>query len=120
MPTPEPSADDVAAGAAPYTPGLLRFYDAFVLSFSARVLWRCPTDRVLALYDSHAGARHVDVGVGTGYLLDRCAWPVSQPQITLVDLSPTALEYAARRIAPCAAHGTGQLARRGAVAGRRV
>jgi ubiquinone/menaquinone biosynthesis C-methylase UbiE len=93
-----PSADDIAAGAAAYTPALLRIYDAAVLSFSARVLWRCPTSRVLALYDRHAGARHVDVGVGTGYLLDRCSWPVARPQITLVDLNPTALAYAARRI----------------------
>lgn len=98
MSTPEPSVDDVNAGAAPYTLALLRVYDVVVLSFSARVLWRCPTDRVLALYDRHAGARHVDIGVGTGQLLDRCAWPVARPQITLVDLSPTALEYAARRI----------------------
>lgn len=98
MSTPEPSPDDVQAGAAPYRTGLLRIYDAVVLSFSARVLWRCPTSRVLALYDRHAGARHVDVGVGTGYLLDHCAWPVAQPQITLVDLNITALDYAARRI----------------------
>jgi len=98
MPGSEPSADDVAAGAAIYTPRLLRTYDAVVLAFSARVLWRCRTSRVLALYDRHAGARHVDVGVGTGYLLDRCAWPTDRPQITLVDLSPTALAYAAARI----------------------
>ena len=96
--TPEPTADEIAAGAAVYTPALLRIYDVVVLSFSARVLWRCPTNRVLALYNRHVGERHVDVGVGTGYLLDRCAWPVAQPQITLVDLNPSALEYAARRI----------------------
>lgn len=46
--TPEPSVDDVAAGAAAYTSGLLRIHDAFVLTFSARVLWRCRTERVLA------------------------------------------------------------------------
>jgi len=98
MTTSEPSPDAVAAGAAAYTSGLLRIYDAFVLGFSARVLWRCRTERMLALYDRHAGERHVDVGVGTGYLLDRCTWPVQRPQITLVDLSPTALEYTAARI----------------------
>lgn len=98
MASAEPSADDVAAGAAIYSPRLLRTYDAVVLAFSARVLWRCRTERVLALYDRHAGARHVDVGVGTGYLLDHCAWPTDRPQITLVDLNATALEYAAARL----------------------
>ncbi len=98
MCTSEPSADEVAAGAAVYTPALLRLYDVVVLGFSARVLWRCPTERVLGLYNRHVGARHVGVGVGTGYLLDRCEWPVERPQITLVDLSSSALEYAAQRI----------------------
>lgn len=40
MCAPRPSADDVAAGAAVYTPGLLRIYDVAVLGFSSRRIER--------------------------------------------------------------------------------
>lgn len=96
---PPPSADAVAAGAAPYTPAMLRVYDAAVLGASNRLLWRCPTSRLLALYDAHAGPRHLDAGVGSGYFLDHCRFGGARPQITLLDLSPAALEHTARRIA---------------------
>jgi ubiquinone/menaquinone biosynthesis C-methylase UbiE len=95
---PEPSAEDVAAGAAPYTARMLRAYEP-VLAFTLRALWRCPKHHVLELYNRHGGARHIDIGVGTGYMLDRCSWPVADPQITLVDLNPATLDCASRRIA---------------------
>ena len=51
-----------------------------------------------ALYDRHAGARHLDVGVGTGYFLDHCRFPTPDPQITLLDLNENSLAAAAKRI----------------------
>jgi SAM-dependent methyltransferase len=36
--------------------------------------------------------------VGSGYFLDRCRFPVENPQITLVDLSPSALQFTSHRI----------------------
>jgi SAM-dependent methyltransferase len=91
--------DPVQAGQAVYTPWTLWAYDAFVLGFSNRFLWRCPTPRLLELYRRNVGAQHLDIGVGTGYFLDKTAWPVAQPEITLMDLNPHSLEAAARRIA---------------------
>ena len=39
------------AGAAVYSRTVLAVYDWFVLGFSNRVLWRCPTVEIAALYD---------------------------------------------------------------------
>lgn len=90
---------DVAAGAAVYTPWVLAAYDRFVHGFSNRFAWGCPTSALRSLYDRNASALHLDVGVGTGYFLDRCRFPTPRPRIVLVDLNPNALGFAARRIA---------------------
>ena len=89
----------VEAGQKVYTPWTLKVYDAFVLGFSNRFLWRCPTHFLESMYTRNVSGKHVDVGVGTGYFLDKVRWPVANPQILLVDLSPNSLEAAARRIA---------------------
>jgi SAM-dependent methyltransferase len=81
-----------------YTPARLALYDSVILGISCRFVWRCPKRRFLELYDGHVGARHLDVGVGSGYFLDRCRFPVEQPAITLLDLSEPCLAKAARRI----------------------
>jgi SAM-dependent methyltransferase len=82
-----------------YTPARLALYDLLILGFSCRFIWRCPRHCFLELYDRHIGPRHLDVGVGTGYFLDRCHFPVERPAITLLDLSDACLTKAARRIA---------------------
>jgi SAM-dependent methyltransferase len=84
---------------AVYTPARLALYDAAILGLSCRLVWRCPKRRFLDLYNRHVGASHLDVGVGTGYFLDRCRFPVERPAITLLDLSEACLAKAARRIA---------------------
>lgn len=91
--------EDVAAGQAVYTPRLLNVYDLLVLGISNRFIWRCPTPKLLALYNRHVTANHLDVGVGTGYFLDRCRFPSSSPRVALMDLNPNSLDFAARRIA---------------------
>ena len=94
----------MVAGHAVYTKHVLRAYDFVVLGLSNRLLWKCPTARLLEHYNQHISANHLDVGVGTGYFLDRCRYPLVMPRITLLDLNPNALEFASRRIAryrPC-------------------
>lgn len=82
-----------------YTPATLAFYDAFVLGLSNRLIWRCPTRRILALYDRHATDNHLDVGVGTGWYLDHCGFRAARPRIGLMDANPHSLAAASRRIA---------------------
>jgi ubiquinone/menaquinone biosynthesis C-methylase UbiE len=92
-----PAAAEVEAAQAVYTPVVLAAYDWFVLGFSSRFAWRCPRKEMLAFYDQHVGPRHLDIGVGTGFFLDKCQWPVARPELTLLDMNPYSLRAAARR-----------------------
>ncbi len=89
---------EAAAGAAVYSRLLLAVYDLEVLGFELPVIFKCPARKVLALYDAHVSDTHLDVGVGTGYFLDRCRFPVAKPEIHLMDLNPNCLERTSRRI----------------------
>ncbi len=87
-----------AAGAAVYSRPLLAVYDLLVLGFSNSLVWRCPSRLILAFYDAHVSGRHLDVGVGTGYFLDKCRFPTPHPALTLADLNPNSLQAAATRL----------------------
>lgn len=103
----ERTSPTVMAGQAVYTPRTLDLYDLVVLGVSNAVIWKCPTGRLLDHYNDNVSDRHLDVGVGTGWFLDRCRFPTDQPQITLLDLNPVCLERAAVRIsryAPTTVH----------------
>lgn len=86
-------------GQAVYTAATLRIYDAMVLGFSNRLLWRCPTTELLRLYDANVSANHLDAGVATGYFLDRCRFPTPAPRLCLLDLNALCLQTAAARVA---------------------
>ena len=88
----------VDAGQAVYSPLVLRTYDWIVLGLSNHLIWRCPTADLRRLYDGNVAARHLDVGVGTGYFLDKAKWPAPAPVITLVDLNANSLRAASHRI----------------------
>jgi 2-polyprenyl-3-methyl-5-hydroxy-6-metoxy-1,4-benzoquinol methylase len=91
--------EQVTAGQAVYTKRTLTAYDFVVLGISNRFIWKCPTRRLEEHYDKHVTANHLDVGVGTGYFLDRCRFPSETPRIALIDLNSDTLEFASRRIA---------------------
>jgi SAM-dependent methyltransferase len=92
-------ATTAPTGHSVYTPLALFFYDAWVHGFSDALLWRCPLRELLALYRRNVSANHLDIGVGTGLLLDRAVFPAAAPSITLMDLNTTCLDTAAKRIA---------------------
>ena len=86
------------AGQAIYKRFALHLYDRIVFGHNLPVLWRCPKEHLMRLYDQNARERHLDIGVGTGYLIDRCRFPCEAPQITLMDMSPGSLAFASRRL----------------------
>jgi SAM-dependent methyltransferase len=93
-----PTREQATAGQAVYTPRMLRLYDLLVLGVSNRFIWNCPTARLLQLYNDNISDNHLDVGVGTGYYLDRCRFPSDRPRITLLDMNPNCLQATAARI----------------------
>ena len=84
-------------GQAGYTRFLLAIYDPWVLGFMARAVWRCPTPPVVERYRGLFGRRHLDVGPGTGYFLEKAA--PAETEITLLDPNPNVLARCSRRLA---------------------
>jgi SAM-dependent methyltransferase len=97
--TPSPTAEQIHAGQAAYSPALLAWYDFLVLNVSNRWIWRCPTPKLLELYNTSVSANHLEVGVGTGYFLDRCRFPTPTPRLVLADLNEHCLAATSRRVA---------------------
>ncbi len=94
-----PEPDVVSAGHAFYTPRSLAVYDLLILGYFSRLAWRCPASRLVGWYDQHVSDNHLDVGVGTGYFLDKCIYPSASPRLVLMDPNTACLDVAARRIA---------------------
>lgn len=87
------------SGHSVYNRFTLAVYDWYVLGLSNRFIWKCPTERLVAHFNRHVTDNHLDVGVGTGYFLDRCTFPSDSPRIGLLDLNPCSLSRSSRRIA---------------------
>ncbi|HZF54519.1 MAG TPA: class I SAM-dependent methyltransferase [Polyangiaceae bacterium] len=89
---------DPRRGADLYSPFILSLYDVGVHGVSNTFAWKCPTSDLVALHDANVSARHMDIGVGTGFFLDRCRFPAPDPAIALVDLNENTLRFASDRI----------------------
>lgn len=89
--------DPAYRGQSEYTPFFLRIYDPVVLGFFTRVLWRCPTTRLVEGYRRHVRPLHLDVGPGTGYFLERAGLPERSP-VTILDPNVHVLDHASRRL----------------------
>lgn len=89
----------VKAAQSLYTKPLLSVYDWLLLELHCRFIWACPPKYMLDLYNKHISSNHLDVGVGTGYFLDRCRFPTANPRLALMDLNSNCLEVTGRRLA---------------------
>ena len=89
--------DPAYAGQREYTPLFLRIYDPLILGSFTPAVWQCPTTRLLEGYRHYVGNRHLDVGPGTGYFLERADMPDGSP-VTLLDPNVNVLDHASRRL----------------------
>jgi SAM-dependent methyltransferase len=94
-------SDPSYKGQAAYNPLLLAIYDVWVIKFMARAVWKTPIPPVVERYRRHLGSRHLEVGPGTGYCIQK-AGPPAGTEITLLDPNPHVLKHASRRLASMA------------------
>lgn len=95
----EAAAREIWSGQSLYTRLFLSVYDWLALGMHCRFIWNCSSAHMLELYNQNITANHLDVGVGTGYFLDRCKFPTANPRLVLMDLNPDCLERAGKRVA---------------------
>jgi SAM-dependent methyltransferase len=81
-----------------YSRHFLRIYDLWVVGLMAPHIWKVGADPGLDLYRNHMGARHLDVGPGTGYFIAKAQPPVDI-ELTLVDPNTNVLDLCAQRLA---------------------
>ncbi|MBN1495652.1 MAG: class I SAM-dependent methyltransferase [Spirochaetes bacterium] len=93
-----PSSREAAAGSAIYSKLILSIYDPLVMLFENHLVWKCPTKKIISFYNHHISGNHLDVGVGTGYFLDKCRFPDTDPTVHLMDLNKNSLQVTAKRI----------------------
>ena len=89
--------DPAYAGQSEYTRLLLNLYDPLVLGPIARFVWRCPTTGLVERYRRHIRGRHLDVGPGTGYFLERSGLPAGS-SVTILDPNRNVLRHCSRRL----------------------
>ena len=99
-----PVTKNTDKGAAVYSPLTLKLYDAWVLGVSNRYAWKCKTRQVLLpFFQKNLSARHLDIGVGTGYYLAKARLETGS-RVTLMDLNASSLCAAQGRLKHLAVH----------------
>lgn len=91
--------EKVKAGISLYTRPFLMIYDWFALGYGCHRLWNCSSRNLLELYNKHVTTNHLDIGVGTGYFMDKCRFPSSRTKLVLLDLNLNSLNMAKKRLA---------------------
>jgi SAM-dependent methyltransferase len=89
--------DPAYRGQSEYTNSFLRVYDTVILGFFLRFVWRCPSSRLVELYRQHIRDRHLDVGPGTGYFIERSGLPDGS-EVTILDPNQNVLDYVTHRL----------------------
>ena len=85
-------------GARYYGALTLPLYDAAVLNIAVPYAWGVPLSVEREMYRRLTRARHLDIGVATGYFLRKALAGRDEAQITLMDLNPNATRYAAEKL----------------------
>ena len=91
--------DPAYKGQAAYGPLLLAIYDVWVLKFMARYVWRSPIEPVMDMYRRNVTGKHLDIGPGTGFFLDRSGI-LDDADLTILDPNSQVLDHVRRRLAP--------------------
>ena len=83
-----------------FNPILLGCYDFTVYRFVSRFIWGCKNEILLQRYRQFVQTKHLEVGVGTGYLIEKSikGHQKENMRLTLMDLSVACLDKASKRL----------------------
>ncbi|MBB6170236.1 SAM-dependent methyltransferase [Nocardiopsis mwathae] len=84
-----------------YTDRWMRRYDLIVCTLSTRLAWGCSEPRLVEHYRRNLRERHLDVGVGTGKLLDTAGAPAGRAdfdELHMLDINAVPLQMTAHRL----------------------
>lgn len=79
-----------------FNPLLLSFYDFLVYRIISQYVWGCPTALLVNRYKHYIQKNHLEVGTGTGYLIDKC--DAKSINLDLMDLSRACLKKSNHRL----------------------
>jgi len=79
-----------------FNPLMMSLYDFFVYRIVSHTIWGCPTTLLIQRYQHYVSPHHLEVGVGTGYLIDKSGANISR--LDLMDLSFACLRKASKRL----------------------
>lgn len=79
-----------------------QLYDMFLYRCISRFIWQCDPAKLLEAYQQSCAANHLEIGVGTGYLLAAHQPPLRFERLVLMDLNRVCLAKSARRLADLA------------------
>ena len=89
---------DADRASAAYAKRSLAPYNWWELGVVSRCIWKCPTEEILELYSEHLSQNHLEVGVGTGFFLEKSLYE-GYPRIVLIDSNSDSLVRAAKKLA---------------------
>lgn len=76
----------------------LSFYD-FIVSVISPLAWRCPLPFLIGRHQQLMSNNHLEVGPGTGFVIDQCNSCEPELQLVLMDLSEACLQKSAKALA---------------------
>ncbi|MCX4026076.1 class I SAM-dependent methyltransferase [Endozoicomonas sp. SM1973] len=77
----------------------LFFYDWILYGIISKYAWGCSTIRLDEHYRNYISNNHLEVGVGTGFLLNRVKFQSGDVRLGLMDLSQSCLQKTAKKVA---------------------
>lgn len=89
--------DPAYAGQRDYNSLLLHLYDPIVIGKVSWIVWRTPKAVLVDRYRSRIRPNHLDVGPGTGYLLEHSGLPDGS-RVTILDPNTNVLEHVTKRL----------------------
>jgi len=73
-------------------------YDLLIYRFVAPIIWGCKTEKIIDNYHRNLSDNHLEIGVGTGYLLNYSNPNPLNLTLSLMDLNKRCLEKSATRL----------------------